>query len=277
MSNDRTLPRLLRLIMTGMALTQIAFGLTLFLNPAAIANLWPWALSEATARLLAASTLVTVPLAMLSVMANRASVARIPMVMMIAYRLVQLSAGVVHIARFDLSRPTTWNYFGGGLFMLVVMALWLARADRLGQPVAGAPSWIGGEAPLKMGGMARWVFRLAGIVYVLLAVIFFAQGKDADWLWFEPAKLTPLTARLFASPTLGLGLALWLVTRARLWRQVAVPAAGMVTFGLVGGLAFATSWHNVAPTTIAGYAIPLTPLVLFVLGLYLLVSARDRV
>jgi hypothetical protein len=76
-----------------------------------------------TARLLGASTLVSIPLAFLSIGINRYRMAMIPFVMMLTYRVLQLVAGVIHIDRFAANSTLTLNYFGGGLLMLVVSCL----------------------------------------------------------------------------------------------------------------------------------------------------------
>jgi hypothetical protein len=274
---DRTLAWWVRLPLFLMAAMQAAFGLTLLVNPAAVATSWPWPLLPITARLLGASSLVSVPLALLSALANRYRIARIPLVMMLTYRVVQLAAGLMHIGRFDFQKPATWNYFGAGGLMMVVLALALFLGPRLGRPADEGPAWAGGAAPLALGGAARWAFWLAGGVYLLLGAAFFALGNGAEGLWFEASgRLTPLTARLFASPALGLGLAFWLVPRARQWREVVVPAVGMATFGLGGGVAMLLELPALQPPSPAGYLVPLTPVVLLLLGGYLLLRGRGR-
>ena len=87
------LPDWARAIIVISALMQLAFGLTLLLDPSRIAELWPWKLPPLTARLLGASTLVSVPMAALIVFINRFEFARIPLVMMLTYRVLQLLAG----------------------------------------------------------------------------------------------------------------------------------------------------------------------------------------
>ena len=111
---DRTLPWWLHLMMVGSALSQIYFGLTLVINPAASSHLWPWKLTALDARLLGASSLVAVPLSLLASLANRWTTARIPSVMQLAYRVMQLIAGLLHLNKFHFDRLITWNYFGGG-------------------------------------------------------------------------------------------------------------------------------------------------------------------
>jgi hypothetical protein len=273
--NDRTLPWWLHVLMDGSALAQLVFGITLIIDPSAISRLWPWTLTPITARLLGASALVAVPLSLLASLANRWSVARIPTVMQLAYRVVQLIAGFIHIGRFDFTRLVTWNYFGGGAVMMVAFALVLIFHQSLGKPVSSEPTWVRADVPLAMGVVPRTVILVFAITYLGLGGIFFFLGAGASNFWFEEVgNLTPLTARLFASPTMGLVLALWLITRARGWSEVLVPAIGMVTSGLGGTIALILSRSSVAPPTLLGYLTAATPVILFLIGLFLLSPGR---
>jgi hypothetical protein len=69
---------------------QLGFGLTVLLSPAAINSVWPWPLSPLSARLLGASALVSVPLSIVTALLNRRSAAVIPLVMLLAYRVMQV-------------------------------------------------------------------------------------------------------------------------------------------------------------------------------------------
>ena len=272
---ERTLPWWLHVMMVGSALSQIYFGLTLVINPAASSHLWPWKLTALDARLLGASSLVAVPLSLLASFANRWSTARIPSVMQFAYRVMQIVAGLLHLNKFHFDRLITWNYFGGGTVMMIAFATILIFHDRLGKPAAAQPAWVRPGKPLILGGVARSFIRLFAILYLALGGIFFFLGSGASSLWFEPTGiLTPLTAQLFASPTMGLALALWLITRARFWSEVLIPAAGMATFGLSGLTALILARSAFAPPTLLGYFTASTPVLLFVIGLFLLSRGR---
>lgn len=274
---DRTLPNLLRLALVGMGLMQLSFGATVLINPEAINSLWPWPLTTISTRLLGASTLVSVPLAFGSAWFNRWSAARIPLVMMLTYRVLQIAAGLVHYERFDLAQPTTWNYFGGGGLMLAVLAFALARGHTLGQPADDGHAWLRGQAALVMGNVGRLAFRAIAVLFVALGVLFFVQGENAAWLWFEaPGALTGLTARLFSSPMVGLALAAWLISNAKHWREVGLPAAGMATFGVAGFITLLIESAAIQPPTPLGYLIAATPLILLAMGVYLLWPGRSR-
>jgi hypothetical protein len=273
---DRTLPTWFRALLILVALSQISFGVTLLLNPAAIGSVWPWALTPITTRVLAASTLVSVPLEIIPALVNRWSVVRIPVAMVLTYRIFQLLAGVIHLNRFDFGRPVTWNYFGGGTFLLLVLVYVLLYGNALGKPVFGTPTWLRGDAPLSLGPASIATLRILGLVFAGLGAAFLVFGAQAAPLWFEaPGKLTPLTARLFASPTIGLALALWLITMAPRWRDVAIPAIGMVTFGLVATASLVIDSASISPPTPFGYITAAVPVVLLVLGLFLLLPARS--
>ena len=274
---DRTLPIWLKIVLTVSAVMQLTFGVTLLLNPGALTTMWPWPMTPITTRLLGASTLVAVPLALLSVGFNRWSAARIPVVMILTYRVLQIAAGLVHFQRFDFTSPTTWNYFGGGGLVLIALTVALARGHALGMPVNKTPRLLRGEAELVLHGAGRVVFQFIAALFLLLGGLFFVLGENAGWLWFEAeGSLTGLTARLFASPMTGLALAAWLISRAPLWREVAVPAVGMATFGVAGTITVLVEWANIQPPTFLGYLIAATPLVLLGMGAYLLTLGQAR-
>jgi hypothetical protein len=272
---DRTLPIGVKLILLASGIMQIGFGLRLLMDPASLTSMWPWSMTSVTARLLGASTLVSVPLTLLSVWFNRYSAARLPMILIICYRVLQLAAGFVHFDRFDLASPTTWNYFGGGGAMLIILGIGVLRGESLGEPVSGYHPFLHGETKLKIGSTGKIVFRAVSVLFITLGITFFALGKNSEWLWFEAAgNLTSLTARLFASPMVGLGIASWIISNATYWRQVRIPAVGISTFGVAGIITLALEFANIQPPTPFGYIVVAAPFILLGMGIYLLQPAR---
>jgi hypothetical protein len=271
---DMKLPNWVRLIIALSALMQLGFGLTLLFDPDRIAELWPWKLPPLTARLLGASTLVSVPMAFLVVWINRFAVATIPLVMMLTYRVLQLLAGAIHHDRFALDSLVTWNYFGGGLLMAATFAYPLLAARREGLPAASPSQPFAESMPWIVPSSARTGLAALGGVYVVLGIAFLLLGAAAKPLWFDAAGLTPLTARLFASPLTGLGLGLILVSRAGDWREIMVPAIGMVTIGIVGTLSLMLDRASFAPQSGAAWVVAATPPTLLVVGIALLLSRQ---
>ena len=273
---DRTLPIWVKIVLVVSALMQIVFGLRLLADPASITSMWPWPLTPVTARLLGASTLVSVPLALLSVWFNRYSAARLPMIMIICYRVLQLAAGFMHFERFDLASASTWNYFGGGAIMLIVLGIAVLRGPSLGASVTTSHPFLRSDSSLVMGATGKLVFRFICVLFILLGVTFFALGKNGEWLWFEaPGNLTSLTARLFASPMVGLGVAAWVISDSKRWRQVGIPAVGMATFGVSGILALLLDFSSIQPPTVFGTIGVIAPAILLAMGIYLLMPARS--
>jgi hypothetical protein len=272
---DRTLPLWLKIVLVVSASMQVIFGLRLLIDPSSLTSMWPWSMTPVTTRLLGASTLVSVPLAFLSVWFNRFSAARLPMIMILCYRVLQLAAGFVHFGQFDLSSPTTWNYFGGGGIMLIALAIALLRGETLGNAAHDYPPFLRGDSGLNIGRIGRTVFRAISILFVVLGVLFFILGENADWLWFEAeGNLTSLTARLFASPMVGLGIAAWIISVSSRWREVRIPAVGMSTFGIAGMLTLLLESASVQPPAPLGYIIAATPFILLGMGIYLLLPSR---
>jgi hypothetical protein len=270
------LPNWVRLVIVLSALMQLGFGATLLFDPDRIAELWPWKLPPLTARLLGASTLVSVPMAALIVWINRFAVAAIPLVMMLTYRVLQLLAGAIHHDRFAPDSLVTWNYFGGGLLMAATFAYPLIAARREGLPPVTSQQPLAEPMPWMVPSLARTSLAGLGGVYLVLGLAFLILGAAAKPLWFDAAGLTPLTARLFASPLTGLGLGLILVSRANDWREIMVPAIGMVTIGVVGTLSLILDRANFAPQSAAAWLVAATPPVLFLVGLALLWSRPDQ-
>ena len=272
---DRTLPIWLKTVLVISASMQIMFGLRLLIDPSSLTSMWPWAMTPITTRLLGASTLVSVPLALLSVWFNRYSAARLPMIMILCYRVLQLAAGFLHFERFDLASPTTWNYFGGGGILLIVLAIAIMRGQTLGTSISGYHPFLRGDSALNLSTTGKTVFRLIGILFIMLGVTFFLLGENAGWLWFEAeGNLTSLTARLFASPMIGLGAAAWIISASRSWREVGIPAVGMCTIGVSGILTLILESASVLPPTPLGWIIIAAPFILLGLGIYLLLPAR---
>src|SRR6185437_5096099 len=73
------------------------------------------------------------------------------------------------------------------------------------------------------------------------SVLLLILGGNAKGLWFDAQGMTPLTARLFASPLIGLGLGMALVSGAANWREIMIAAIGMVTIGVLATLALVLS------------------------------------
>jgi len=269
---DLKLPNWVRLVILLSALMQLGFGLTLLIDPGRIAELWPWKLPPLTARLLGASTLVSVPMALLVVWINRFAVAAIPLVMMLTYRVLQLLAGAIHHDRFAPDSLVTWNYFGGGLLMAATFAYPLIVARRGGLPSASIHQPFGQSMPWVVPKLAHTSLAVLGALYLAVGLAFLIAGGAAKPLWFDAAGLTPLTARLFASPLTGLGLGLILVSRANDWREIMVPSIGMVTIGVVGSSSLVLDCANFAPQSGAAWLVAATPPILFVVGAALLWS-----
>jgi peptidoglycan/LPS O-acetylase OafA/YrhL len=91
-------------------------------------------------------------------------------------------------------------------------------------------------------------------------------------LWFDAKGMTPLTARLFASPLIGLGLGMALVSRSADWREIMIPAMGMVTIGVLATLALVLSREDFSPQSPFAWFVAALPLILLVIGLVLLRS-----
>lgn len=147
---DATIGGVLRTVLLGAGLVLAAIALVMYIAPAVVIDVWPWQLTELTARTVAA--FVSLPAVAWLAMAfdRRWSAARV-MVMTIAVGLVMLLIGVGRTwDDFDQENWLTYVYVGGlaaTLGLLIAMAAWLERsaARRVPgeEPSAGVP---GGRA-----------------------------------------------------------------------------------------------------------------------------------
>jgi hypothetical protein len=273
---DRTLPWWLRLEFAISTTGRVVFGFTLLFVPSMIDQLWPWHLSPLITRLLGASTLVSVPMALLVIYFNRTSAARIALIIEVTYRIMTLVAGFMHFDKIGFQSPVAINYFVGGLIRLVVEAAALVWASRFGKPADAGHAWLRGEKKLAVPPAMKTVFMIIGGLFVITGIYFLIAGAGAGWMWME-AGLTGLTARLFASPMLGLGFALILIGwKAQQWREVAIPAVGMATFGFAGSLSMLLEMSSIQPPTPMGYILPFSPVILLLLGATLLLPASSE-
>ncbi len=266
------LPNWVRIVVAVSAIMQLGFGVTLLFDPGRIVEVWPWPLPPLTARILGASTLVSVPMALICVYMRRWVVAAIPFVMMFLYRLLQLLAGFLHWERFDPESLVTLNYFGGGLLMLVVFGWPILAGRKDALPPAPPTLPLAMTRPWRPPEMARLTLAFLGGLYVGLGLAFLFLGKDAGLFWFDAKGMTPLTARLFASPLIGLGVGLLLVSRAGDWRSVLTPAIGMITIGIAVTLAIALDWRFFVPQSPIAWFVAATPVTLFLTGTAILAS-----
>lgn len=267
---EQRIPNWIRLIILISAVMKIGFATTLLIDPGQIKAVWPWPLPPLSARLLGASTLVSVTMGILVVLINRFALAMIPLVMMATYRVLQLIAGFIHIDRFDLMTPLAVNYFGGGGMMLALFAYVLWAGHNKSLPAAAATARFPKAMGWQPGGPFGVALMILAGIYVCLGVAFLFLGAGAKPMWIDSAGMTPLTARLFSSPLIGLGLGLFLISRSRDWRAVLIPALGLLTIGLSGCLALVLELDSLVVKNVLGALVATTPLVLAVVGAILL-------
>ena len=148
--------------------------------------------------------------------------------------------------------------------------LWAGGTGRLPAARAGAP-W-GNAVSWQPPPALRAVLTVLAAVYVLVGLYFLLAGGAAAQFWIDAGGLTPLTARLFSSPLVGLGLGLFLCSRASDRRAVLIPAVGLLTIGIGGTLALLLERTTLVTPTPGSWLVAATPPILLILGIWLLAS-----
>lgn len=138
---DLALPRPARLMMSATGMLAVAAGLFLFLLPERAIDVWPWALTPLTSRVLGAVFMLGI--AGLGVTTDaRWSAARLMLqVQVFMLALILLAAARAH-ADFDASNAMTWLLLVGFAGALVSAAVLIFRMDR----PRSAPAAAGGSA-----------------------------------------------------------------------------------------------------------------------------------
>jgi len=269
---DTVLPLWIRVLIGGSAVLELFFGLTLIFDPAREPSLWPWVIPPLTTRVLGASALVSVSMTALAIGINRYRVAAIALVMMGTYRVFQLAAGLMALSRFGGNVPAAINYFGGGLLMMFAFfyCVYAGQTQRL-RPAPTIGRWDK-PMPWRLSRYGRFVVGAIGCAYMVLGACYFVAASDAAAFWIDANGLTPLTARLFSSPLIGLGLGVLLVSLSGDWRAVMIPAVGLITAGIGVMLAFGLGHSDFDVSSTLGGLVAFTPIILFVVGIVILVS-----
>ena len=156
--------------------------------------------------------------------------------------------------------------------MLVVFAYPLIAGSRGRLPKASAEAPFATSMPWRPHPLLRDGLAFLAGALIVLGLAFLILGGNAKGLWFDAKGMTPLTARLFASPLIGLGLGMALVSRAAEWREIMIAAIGMVTIGVLATLALVLSGADFAPQSPLAWLVASLPLILLIVGLVLLQS-----
>jgi hypothetical protein len=127
--DDVLLPPGARLVMAATAALAVVAGLFLFLLPDRAIDVWPWALTPLTARVLGAVFMLGI--AGLGVLTDaRWSAARLMLQVQVFMFALILIAGARAHADFDASNLLTWLFLGGFVGALVAAVSLSVRMDR---------------------------------------------------------------------------------------------------------------------------------------------------
>src|SRR5262245_62460950 len=114
MSTSTTNPRVTVLLqaVTGIeVLVLVGAGGGLLLQPAIVAEIWPWTLTPFNASFLGALYAASMATAAMVVLIGRWSPTRVVTPMILLFTAIVLVISIVSIGRFKLGNPATWLWF----------------------------------------------------------------------------------------------------------------------------------------------------------------------
>jgi len=139
--NEYLVPRLIRLVLLLVGLAYAVAGLTFFLAPTAVADVWPWRLTPLVARVMGGWLLLFGLGAGLAWIEPRWSAYRLLTLDAIAWLVLLLVGSLLHTADFDFGRPLAVPWFVGlaaAIAGTVGYYWWNERASRATATAAGS-------------------------------------------------------------------------------------------------------------------------------------------
>jgi hypothetical protein len=128
---DVAIPYPARLLVGAFGLITLVIGLFLFLQPALMVKLWPWTLTQLTARVMGAMFALPGVVGLGVAMDARWSAAQLILQSQSFSILLILLASFVARSDFDWAKPASWLFVGGLAAMLVsIQALYLFMESR---------------------------------------------------------------------------------------------------------------------------------------------------
>ncbi len=128
-ADDLLLPRGTALLIGGLGIAAAATGVFLFLAPGAAIAIWPWTLTELTARVMGA--IFALGVAGLGAFTDRRWTSMRIMLQVAGIMLVLILIAAIRAhGDFDTTRPLTWVFAAGFLSMAVGAAILYTRMER---------------------------------------------------------------------------------------------------------------------------------------------------
>jgi hypothetical protein len=166
----------------------------LFFAPAALRELWPWALTPFNAAFLGAVYLASLAAAGLLVASGRWSRGRVVVPMILLFTAVVLVVSLAYLDRFGRSGPPAvlWFVLYAGIPANAAYHLWRARRPPPAPPGRLGPGW---RAGLLAQALALGVYG-AGLLVA-------PERAAASWPWPVDAFHARLYSAAFLTPALG--------------------------------------------------------------------------
>jgi hypothetical protein len=240
------------LLLAFICLTLVATN-QLFVLARRTATLFSWTIQPPlSAAFLGASYAAGCVLSVLALRSRSWLDARTPLVTVLVFAVLTLTATLLHLDKFHFHAPglaavgAAWVWLVVYLVVPVALLVVVVRQARVHHANPAAPR--------SSSTQSRWLLALLGLQGVVLGVaavgLFLAPAATARW-W--PWTLTPLTSRMIAAWLAALAVAALLSLRERDIARVRIPAVAYVVFGVLQLLALvlygeAFAWGTTAAT-----------------------------
>ncbi len=259
----RLLPAMRGLLVVFSVLAVLAV-VPLFLLPARTAELFAWTIQPPiTAAFLGAGYAAGFALVLLSLRDPVWVDSRVPVVTILVFTVLTLTATLLHVDRFHFqpefagaplpARAAAWSWTAVYVVVPVSLSVLLARQER-------AP---GADPPPRwpVSRLLRAALAVESAALLVTGVALFLVPSSASVLW--PWALTPLTARTVAAWLVAFGLGTALAARSGDLQRLRTAAVAYAVFGVlvlvaVARYADAVAWDSAAAWVLLLLAIAVT-------------------
>lgn len=128
-SDDAMLPQPVRVVMGAIGAASFLVSIVLFVQPQFMIELWPWMLTPLTARVVGAMFALGLTALGLG-LERRWSGVRLILQAQIFMMVMVLTATIRAWGEFDQSRPSTWLFVDGLIFVIVVSGVFYVYMER---------------------------------------------------------------------------------------------------------------------------------------------------
>ncbi len=210
--------RNLKMYFAAVGLFALWVGVWGFFIPASVQRALPWLVPPLHARFIGAIYFSATVVMFGGLRARSYADAKAAILVSTIWTGILFIISLFYLGEFDFTHKPVWFWFGAYIAYPLIGIWFLWRNRHLSEPIVGAllPDWV--KTYLLVQGLVLTILSLA--------LLFLPEMMVNLWPW----KITRLLAQIYSSPFLAYGIASFMLSRQRTWREVKVIVNGVFVF-----------------------------------------------